>query len=312
MKCPKCGTPNQNGSKFCKGCGAELNAPIPEQNFFKKHKNEVIIGGLIVVIILLLTCVLVFGGFFKTPLEEQDFGVLTMLAPKGSVFEESSSLQATPYSGGFIYLTNEGAYRKQVGVLGITTILVDTPPEEFKFDRTEGDITIYKDASGQSNAYHASKKVGGYQVILMGEDLNAMIEMLNSIEITNAPTTQTSQTSTSTPTTQTTTSSINILGGSFSTGSAEEDKTYARINVGQSHAGESYIVQIYYSRDGSSLNNGNMVPVSVHSDGYIEVASAEAYHFYPDNAVINIYDTNNNLLTTKTVNLSPTSGTQTF
>jgi flagellar basal body-associated protein FliL len=106
--------------------------------------------------------------------------------------------------------------------------------------------------------------------------------------------------------------SMSILGGSFSTGSAEEDKTYASINVGKEHAGEDIVVQIFYSRDGNTLNNGNMVPVTVHSDGYVELTSADAYHYYPDHATINIFDTNNNLLTTKSVNLSPESGTQTF
>lgn len=123
---------------------------------------------------------------------------------------------------------------------------------------------------------------------------------------TNEQSEKTAQTSSSSP------SSISILGGSFSTGSAESDKTYARINVGTAHAGEDVIVQILYSRDGNSLNNGNMVPATVHSDGYLEIASADAYHYYPDYATINIYDTNSNLLTTQSVSLSPTSGTQTF
>lgn len=107
-------------------------------------------------------------------------------------------------------------------------------------------------------------------------------------------------------------SSLKILSGSFSTGSAESDKTYASIYVGTQFAGKDVIVQIWYSRDGSTLNNGNMVPVTVHSDGYIEVSSADAYHYYPDHATINIYDTGSNLLDSHSVSLSPTSGTQTF
>ena len=127
----------------------------------------------------------------------------------------------------------------------------------------------------------------------------------NSVQ-TNEQPEKTAETSGSSP------SSISILGGSFSTGSAESDKTYARINVGTAHAGENVIVQIFYSRDGNSLNHGNMVPATVHSDGYLEIASADAYHYYPDYATINIYDSNSNLLTTQSVALSPTSGTQTF
>lgn len=118
--------------------------------------------------------------------------------------------------------------------------------------------------------------------------------------------TQSSQSSSSTP------SSLSILGGSFSTGSAEEDLTYASIYVGKQHAGENVIVQIFYSRDGNSLNNGNMVPATVHSDGYLEIASADAYHYYPDYATIKIYDSNSRLLDTQSVSLAPTSGTQSF
>lgn len=111
---------------------------------------------------------------------------------------------------------------------------------------------------------------------------------------------------------QPSTSSMRILGGSFSTGSAESDKTYAQIYVGTQYAGQDVIVQIFYSRNGNALNHGNMVPASVHSDGYLYITSADAYHYYPDYAKINLYDSNSNLIDTKSVALSPTSGTQTF
>lgn len=109
-----------------------------------------------------------------------------------------------------------------------------------------------------------------------------------------------------------TTSSMSILGGIFSTGSDLSDKTYASIYVGTEHAGESVKIQIYYSRDGSNLNNGNMVPKTVGSDGYIDVASAEAFSYYPDHATINLFDSNGNLLDSQSVNLNPDSGTQYF
>lgn len=107
-------------------------------------------------------------------------------------------------------------------------------------------------------------------------------------------------------------SSMRIQGGSFSTGSADEDKTYATIYLGKQHSGKNVIVQIWYSRDGNTLNNGNMVPVTVHSDGYVYLTSADAYKYYPDHATINLYDSGSNLLDTQSVSLSPTSGTQTF
>lgn len=107
-------------------------------------------------------------------------------------------------------------------------------------------------------------------------------------------------------------SSMSILGGSFSTAGGLEDKTYASIFVGPEHAGENVQIQIFYSRDGSTLNNGNMVPKTVDSSGYIEVASADAYKYFPDYAEINLYDSSGNLLDTQSVSLNPDSGTQTF
>ena len=106
--------------------------------------------------------------------------------------------------------------------------------------------------------------------------------------------------------------SMTIQGGSFSTGSADADNTYAQIYVGKENAGQSVIVQIFYSRDGNSLNNGNMVPANVHSDGYLYITSADAYLYYPDYATIKLYDSNSNLMDTQSVSLTPTSGTQYF
>ena len=109
-----------------------------------------------------------------------------------------------------------------------------------------------------------------------------------------------------------TASSMTISGGSFSTGSGLSDKTYASIYVGPEHSGEKVKIQIKYSRDGSSLNNGNMVSKTVDSSGYINVKSADAYKYYPDFAEINVYDTSGNLLDSQSVYLTPDSGTQYF
>ena len=108
------------------------------------------------------------------------------------------------------------------------------------------------------------------------------------------------------------TTSMSILGGSFSTGGGLEDKTYASIYVGPEHAGENVKIQIFYSRDGSDLNNVNIVPKTVNSNGYIEVASADSYKYFPDFAEINLYDNSGNLLDTQSVSLNPESGTQSF
>lgn len=107
--------------------------------------------------------------------------------------------------------------------------------------------------------------------------------------------------------------SMSILGGSFTTGEELSDKTYAEIYVGSQHAGEQVTVQIWYSRDGAMLNNGNMVPAHVDSSGYISISSADAYSKFPDYATINLYDSSGStLMDSVSVYLSPSSGTQTF
>lgn len=107
-------------------------------------------------------------------------------------------------------------------------------------------------------------------------------------------------------------SAMEIKGGSFSTDGGLEDKTYAVIYVGEENAGADVIIQIFYSRDGNVLNHGNMVPALIKSNGAVQIVSADAYAYFPDHAKINLYDSNENLLDTREVSLSPSSGLQTF
>ena len=144
---------------------------------------------------------------------------------------------------------------------------------------------------------------------------NASDSSQNQVQNNNQPSVNNTDTQTAQPaqTTQAAPSqSMTIYGGTFSTGSGLSDKTYASIYVGPEHAGENVKIQIKYSRDGSSLNSGNMVPKTVDSSGYINVKSADAYKYYPDFATINIFDTSGNLLDTQSVSLIPESGTQSF
>ena len=111
---------------------------------------------------------------------------------------------------------------------------------------------------------------------------------------------------------KTATSNMKILSGSFSTGSSKSDKTYCSVYVGEQYAGENVKISVLYSRDGSNLNQGNIVPKTVDGSGYVSVPSADAFKKYPDNAFVTIYDSNGKVLDTQEVYLSPSSGTQTF
>ena len=113
----------------------------------------------------------------------------------------------------------------------------------------------------------------------------------------------------------TTASAVNswkIHSGSISTGSSLSNKTYCSVYVGTEHAGENCKISVLYSRDGSNLNQGNIVPKTVDSSGYVSVPSAYAFDYYPDTALVTIYDANGKELDHLTVNLAEQSGTQTF
>ncbi|WP_407463305.1 zinc ribbon domain-containing protein [Methanobrevibacter sp.] len=107
-------------------------------------------------------------------------------------------------------------------------------------------------------------------------------------------------------------SSPRIISGSFSTGSSASDKTHCTVYVGSEHAGEKVKISVLYSNDGYALNQGKIVPKTVSSDGYVKVASAYAFDYYPDEAYITLYDNNGNVLDTQTVYLNENSGKQTF
>ena len=319
MYCPECGEDNADGAKFCKSCGAELEsspAPVKEQK--KYDKNKLLIIGLIAVVVILAAGVIFAGGFLKgnVPLETMDFEVFKMDVPVGSEFVATTTIPNYGF-GGLVTLENTGEHSDEVYSMLVSNIAGSSHPDSVSLDRKEGDITVYKDNQGR-DGYFITRQVDDFEFDLIGKDDKTMVKMLKTVKITDEEklasqdsSSSSSSTSSSAPASSTP-SSISILGGSFSTGSADADKTYARINVGTAHAGEDVIVQIFYSRDGNSLNNGNMVPATVHSDGYLEIASADAYKYYPDYATINIYDSNSRLLTTQSVSLSPSAGTQTF
>ena len=308
MQCPKCGDENDDSAKFCKSCGQDFaNASKP-----KNRTNTIIIIVLAIICIGLLCAIISIATQPDIPLEPQDFEILKMSVPVGSDWQVSQSVPSVGNVGGLVYLSNEGEYAHEVSSFGVSTGIGSSIPPQVVYDKEIDGVTIFKGKNGE-DLLVAAKEVGDYKLTLMGRDANLMAKMLNSVELTDIDVDDSEQQTSSTPVSSPSTpSSISILGGSFSTGSADADKTYARINVGTAHAGENVIVQIFYSRDGNSLNNGNMVPATVHSDGYLEIASADAYKYYPDYATINIYDSNSNLLTTQSVSLSPTSGTQTF
>ena len=311
MICPRCDSLNNDEAKFCSKCGAPLkagenNAQVHNESFFEQ--NKIIIICIAIILVVAATVGIFVFSMTQVSLQKQDFGAFSMSVPVGSNFVETFNSMGTP--GGFITYENQGDHFHDAFYFDVSSSSLMIPPDSFEFDSKDGDLVIYKSTDG-NDGYIVYREVGGYTFGIMGFNLGVLKEMANSIEVTGPISQSSSSSSSSTPSTPES-GALKTLGGSFSTGSAEEDKTYAEIYVGPQHSGEKIYVQIFYSRDGNGLNNGNMVPVTVDSNGYVKVASAEAYHFYPDHATIKIYDANQKLQDVKEVSLSPTSGTQTF
>lgn len=317
MKCPKCGSENNDTAKFCKSCGERLGASKKVVTHGKSDDNtrKIIIALICIAVVLLAGILLYFGGFIngEVELQSQEFDGFSLSVPVGSnfVLEDSSTDDADKL---LVSYANNGDHG-EIAKFDVGNDLKEKSIEsKASFVEGNGGTKVYKDGSD----YIVFNTGDEANIAIYGSDLNTLKKMAISFEdedfskIGDSDDDEGTSTASSQSSASSTPSSISILGGSFSTGSADADKTYARINVGTSHAGEDVIVQIFYSRDGNSLNHGNMVPATVHSDGYLEIASADAYKYYPDYATIKIYDSGSNLLTTKSVSLSPTSGTQTF
>ena len=326
--CPECGSENSDSAKFCKSCGAKLTAHedlkiVNHENKTKDNKNKLIIGGLVIVVVILAIILLYAGGVFgsNVPLETQEFDGFKMDVPTDSKFVLDESY-TTNKKNIFVGYLNDGKNVDKAGAFSVGTNLTEEITGAFaKLEETDGDIKVYKNDTEDETFYIVFKEGKDANIAIYGTDANTMKRMAASFEDkdfkklyqkSSDPTTPTANTQQTTAPVAPATTAMTILGGSFSTGGGLEDKTYADIYVGPEHAGENVIIQIFYSRDGGSLNDGNMVPKTVDSSGYIQVASAEPYSKFPDHAEINLYDSSSNLLDSMSVDLSPSEGTQSF
>lgn len=312
VTCPKCGSKNSDDAKFCKKCGQSLKGtPKIQKHETPSGSNRTIIIAAIAVAIIVLAGIGVYasGILGGVPLENRDFDYFSIDVPKESDFELDNAAYLDDKHMVVMY-KNSGKYSSEAEQIAVGVGLEDVL-KNYVADESDGDIQVYKNRSGDSG-YGVYAKNGKAELFVVGSDVSVLKNMAKSFREGDLDKLKKSNTSTASVSSVAAPSSMTINGGSFSTGSSLSDKTYAKIYVGPEHAGESVTIQIKYSRDGSSLNNGNMVPKTVSSEGYIEVSSADSYKYYPDYAEISLYDSSGNLLDTQSVSLSPSSGTQNF
>lgn len=322
MKCPNCGNENNDSAKFCKNCGAKLTPAGEVKNTASQSdaaRNKKIIITAVAVAVIILAGVVVYASGILTPMppmQTQEFDQFTIDVPVGSKFVIGDQY-TTDKKHIAVFYDNNGDYSDEVYSMAVgNSLSTEMIHENATLSEEYNDTKVY-DFEGIHELY---AEYDDSQLLLIGDNVKALKHMADSykegdISKLYSKTTKGSSSSSSSSQSQSSapaTTSMSILGGSFSTGGGLEDKTYASIYVGPEHAGEKVTIQIFYSRDGSTLNNGNMVPKTVTSSGYIEVRSADAYSKFPDFAEINLYDSSGGLLDSKSVSLNPDSGTQTF
>ena len=273
------------------------------------YRKNILIIGAILFLILNVSFVAASYNNDKTTdywgeLKNKDYGEFTMDTPSKIEFKESTGAHDSHVfytrSAACVYINYKdktdfnGAYGK---ILERSYVIYPNTVSNSDFS---GKMTFYQiDHHGALHKYYASYENDEYMILIGYDYIDDLVDMTRTIQIDSDTSSFADNT-------------MSIISGIITTGSGLSDKTEASIYVGDEFAGQDVIIQIYYSRDGSLLNNGNMVPKTVTSTGYIDVSSADSYKYYPDNAEINLYDSNNNLLDSKTVDLSPTSGSQYF
>ena len=334
--------------------------------------NRKIIIALIAVVVIFLAGIIAIAPnysnqnqtAYQIPLKNQDFGYLEMPVPVGSNFTLINN--KTEIGKGMSYWKNTGNFSNETDGLMVSINQTDSLiGQNVKLISTNNTEKVYVvEESSLDDYFKVVKTINGTDVIVTGNNLQLIREMLNSTKIkdTSKLTLKNSTASKveKTPVEQVieqkkeenvekvvgknettvveknetvvveknetavveknetvvvkneTKEPLMIGGGAFTTGSDDADKTYARIYLGVDHAGETVKMKIFYSRDGNSLNNGNLVTATIDENGYVNIASADAYKYYPDFARIEVYDDSGAIITSQGVYLNPTSGTQYF
>lgn len=280
---------------------------------------------------------------YEIPLKAEKFKNFEIPVPEGSNFTTKNKLADT--DKGMKYYENKGNFNKDVLGISINRNMTDSLiMDGMILVKKNGSVKIYESENVGDDFYQVVKTFNGTDIIVSGNNLHVIERMLDNASVKDtkdlikvvkkAPANktpvqktvektkakkETSKVEKTAPKVETTAEEIKkttypliIGGGMFTTGSGLSDLTHAQIYVGPEHSGETVKIKILYTRDGEALNQGNLVTKTVEGDGYIYVASADAYSKYPDYATVKVYDWKGNLQNTQGIELETRSGTQYF
>lgn len=326
--CPKCGTENDDSAKFCKKCGSSLildsiknNHSMAYQDTFSKNdqlcnkpksnndnkskfkENKTLIIAIIIVIIV-AGCA---AGYILLQPHYKEINVIgvSMEVPDSDCNVTINSQSTNTYTDKENQVVVYGFDSTNMGLDDIGEAIAfaavrDGLSENSKEVTIDG-IAINESTNGTYSYY---TYFGHKNIFIVTKDENTLVHIVKSLNANSNEENNDNTTNES--------SNLTIISGDITTGSSLSSKTTAHIYVGAEHAGETIKISATYSRDGENLNNGNIVSKTVDSEGYVTFNSAEGFSKYPDYAIIDIYDDSGKIISSKSVTLSASSGTQSF
>lgn len=179
--CSKCRKFNTDEASFCRKCGAPLNGENiieikPEKNFIRDNKK--LIRSLTIVFVVLVIFI-TYAFVLNTPLQTQDFGNFSISVPFGSNFVDDG-IQSMDENGGFVSYKNTGSYSKNFYFFQLTSVSSFEIPSNFNLIDQGNQLNVYQNSAG--DVYLVVRDVNNYKFILMGNDLNTLKNVANSIK----------------------------------------------------------------------------------------------------------------------------------
>lgn len=148
----------------------------PEKNFFKDNKKLIRYLVIAFVILIIFTN---YAFVLNTPLQTKDFGKFSISVPFGSNFVDDG-IQHMDDSGGFVSYKNTGSYSKNFYFFQVTSMSSFEIPSNFNLISKGDQLNIYQNSD--RDVYLLVRDVDNYKFILMGNDLNTLKQVANSIK----------------------------------------------------------------------------------------------------------------------------------
>lgn len=148
----------------------------PERNFFRDNKKLIRYLGIVFVILIIFTT---YAFVLNTPLQTRDFGKFSISVPFGSNFIEDG-IQNMDDNGGYVSYRNAGSYSKNFYFFQLTSISSFEIPSNFNLISKGDQLNIYQ--NNDKDVYLVVRDVDNYKFILMGNDLNTLKQVANSIK----------------------------------------------------------------------------------------------------------------------------------